>query len=292
MAMNPMQKKARTSFLLGMLLTLIVTGIIIALLIAQLANTKKQDETITYRTVYVISQNVNSGETIDGMMTMQEVRSEYVPNNAITSASQFSENSTAKINLKKGTVLTTDMINEDGIGVTPDIRLQEYNMIVLPTQLEEGETIDVRLRLPSGVDFIVLSGKYVEQTDSGTIWIKVSEEEILTMSNAIVEAYIMEGSYLYATTYVDPGMQNSSIPTYIASQEVINLMYANPNITNEAINAIAARYTENARNQRNSINSSLNEYTEERTQNIEESTQEEIEKMQSARQQYVDGLGA
>ena len=291
MAMNPMQKKARTSFLLGMLLTLIVTGIIIALLIAQLANTKKQDEAITYETVYVVSQNVNSGAPIDGMMTMQEVRSEYVPNNAITSSDQFTENSTAKINLKKGTVITTDMINEDGKKITSDIRLQEYNMLVLPTQLEEGETIDVRLRLPSGLDFIVLSDKYVEQTDSGTIWIRVSEEEILTMSNAIVEAYIMEGSELYATTYVEPGMQDSSIPTYIASQEVIDLMYANPNITNEAINAIAARYTENARNQRNNINSSLNEYTEDRITNIEDRTQEEIEKMQSARQEYVDGLG-
>lgn len=291
MAMNPMQKKARTSFLLGMLLTLIVTGIIIALLIAQLANTKKQDEAITYETVYVLSQNVNSGEPIDGMMTMEEVRSEYVPSNAITSANKFTEKSTAKINLKEGTILTTDMINEDGIEITSDIRLQEYNMIVLPTQLEKGETIDVRLRLPSGLDFIVLSNKYVEQADSGTIWIRVSEEEILTMSNAIVEAYIMEGSELYATTYVEPGMQDSAIPTYIASQEVINLMYANPNITNEAINAIAARYTENARNQRNNINSSLNEYTEDRRQNIEENTQKEIEKMQSARQQYVDGLG-
>ena len=37
MAMNPMQKKARTSFLLGMLLTLIITGIIMAFLILQIS---------------------------------------------------------------------------------------------------------------------------------------------------------------------------------------------------------------------------------------------------------------
>ena len=43
MAMNPMQKKARTSFLLGMLLTLVITGIIIGLLIAQLSKIKKEE---------------------------------------------------------------------------------------------------------------------------------------------------------------------------------------------------------------------------------------------------------
>ena len=36
MAMNPMQKKARISFLLGMFLTLIITGVIIGFLVFQL----------------------------------------------------------------------------------------------------------------------------------------------------------------------------------------------------------------------------------------------------------------
>lgn len=33
MAMNPMQKKARTSFILGVVITLLLTGIVIALLL-------------------------------------------------------------------------------------------------------------------------------------------------------------------------------------------------------------------------------------------------------------------
>ena len=42
MAMNPMQKKARTSFLLGMFLTLIITGIVIGLLILQISKMKEE----------------------------------------------------------------------------------------------------------------------------------------------------------------------------------------------------------------------------------------------------------
>ena len=42
MAMNPMQRKANNSFLLGILITLLITGLIIAFLIFQLSNLNKQ----------------------------------------------------------------------------------------------------------------------------------------------------------------------------------------------------------------------------------------------------------
>ena len=64
MAMNPMQKKARTSFLLGMFLTLIITGIIIALLIMQLGKIKKE---LVYGVDYEISgyeNNVKKGSAV------------------------------------------------------------------------------------------------------------------------------------------------------------------------------------------------------------------------------------
>ena len=45
MAKNPMQRKAQNSFLLGMLITLLITGIIIAVLVIQLTEiTKEQNE--------------------------------------------------------------------------------------------------------------------------------------------------------------------------------------------------------------------------------------------------------
>ena len=45
MAKNPMQKKAQNSFLLGMLITLVITGLIIGFLVVQLTKiTKEQKE--------------------------------------------------------------------------------------------------------------------------------------------------------------------------------------------------------------------------------------------------------
>ena len=64
MATNPMQRKARNSFLLGMLLMLIITGAIIALLILQLTNMKKEEQELeaSYVTVYTLNRNVESGD--------------------------------------------------------------------------------------------------------------------------------------------------------------------------------------------------------------------------------------
>lgn len=294
MAMNPMQKKARTSFLLGMLLTLVITGLVIVFLILQISKMKQEQEAIVYRDVYVVSQQVTSGGTILGMVQLQKVEATAAPNNAVTpenSITYLTQLATSKIQLEVGTVLTTDMINVEGTPDSADVRLQEYNMIILPTQLLAGDTVDIRLRLPSGEDYIVLSKKYIEQTNADTIWVKVSEDEILTMSNAIVEAYIMQGALLYATTYTDAGLQGSSTPTYVASNSVINLMNADPNITAVAKTELAARYTEAARAQRDTVNSALGGYAEDATANVEDDTNQEILKQQTARQEYVDSLG-
>ena len=44
MAKNPMQRKARNSFILGMFITLVITGSIIGLLVFKLINIKKENK--------------------------------------------------------------------------------------------------------------------------------------------------------------------------------------------------------------------------------------------------------
>ena len=61
-----------------------------------------------------------------------------------------------------GTVLSKEMIYEDESEQGNDVRKQEYNMFVLPTDLQNGDYIDIRLMLPSGTDYIVASKKRVE----------------------------------------------------------------------------------------------------------------------------------
>ena len=64
MAMNPMQKKARTSFILGLVIKILLTGIVIALLLFYVnkLNTEISTLNANRKKVYVLSQDVKSGE--------------------------------------------------------------------------------------------------------------------------------------------------------------------------------------------------------------------------------------
>lgn len=279
MATNPMQKRARMYGLLGALITLIITGVIIVFLIMQLINVKKEEA--ASGSVWVLTTDVKSGTELGASLKQVKVPNEAVPLDAI---SQISTTAIAKINLSKGTTITESMITEPEEEMTKDLRLTEYNMIVLPSQLEIDDYVDIRLQLPNGQNFVVISKKRVVDTDAETIWMNLNEYEILTMSSAIVEAYMMTGSKLYAVTYTDAGSQEQAVGTYYPSSTVVELINSDPNITKKATQGLNA----NIRN--GSYQSMVDQYQEGGLENIESGITEEITKSVEARQQYVEGL--
>lgn len=300
MAMNPMQRKANNYLLIGVLVTLLITGSIIAILFMQLSKLNKEIKTqeAKMKNVYVVSKDINSGETVDLSKLKQVlVTGDAVPSNVVK-VSDITEETIAKIDLKTGTVLTANMINEKSEETTADLRTQEYNMVLLPTQIQNGDYVDIRLRLPNGTDYIVVSKKKVDiptidgVESANTIKINVAEQEILLMSNAIVEAYWATGSILYATTYVEPGMQDQATPTYLPSDKVVELMNTDPNIVTVAKNELFTRYNNTAASVRGNIINTLNGYAEDGQENVETGVQEEITKAKEERQTYLEALGA
>ena len=138
MAKNPMQRKAQNSFLLGMLVTLLVTGIVIGFLIIQLTKITKQqkEEQASMKQVYVVATDVNSGDAITiENLTTKVLSSSVIPSNALTATELDSKsnitdengnlikkaNVISKINLKAGTIITTDMVKVEG-EVSNDVR--------------------------------------------------------------------------------------------------------------------------------------------------------------------------
>ncbi len=295
MATNPMQRKARNSILIGIIIGLLIGGIVIALLFFQLTRLQQQiqDNEEATRKVYVLSTDVKSGGKIDAsMLTEKEALQDVVPTDYI-GLGDITENTIAKVDLTKGSVLSKALVQESTEKVTSDLREQEYNMIILPQYLEVDDYIDIRLRLPNGQDFIVVSKKRVKNATEDTIWVDMYEEETVAMSNAIVEAYKINGSKLYATTYVEPGNQQNATPTYVPSAEVINLINADRNITEEARQALAQRYTAELRARREQdIQSQLNSYSDEAKDNLESNVEQEITNSKEARQEYIDSLNA
>lgn len=298
MAMNPMQRKANNYLLIGVLVTLLITGSIIAILLMQLSkvNKKFEAQNAKIQKVYIVSEDIKSGEKVElSNLKRVDALKDSIPSNTMN-IDDLSDTTISKIDLKVGTILTDNMVINEEEQTTADIRVQEYNMVELPTQIQSGDYIDIRLRLPNGTDYIVVSKKKVEVptingTDSlNTIKINVAEEEILLMSNAIVEAYWATGSKLYATTYVEPGLQEEVTPTYLPSDKVVELMTADPNIVTVAKNELFARYNSNVNTIRGNIVNNLNAYSSQGQTNVESKVQEEINKARTERQTYLDAL--
>ena len=361
MATNPMQRKARNSFLLGMLVMLLISGIIIALLFMQLMSKIQEENEELSNSVkaYVLNQNVKSGQVITtDMLTLQTVNRTLVPSNATSDISlienyalqdkegndiytKYTNNEphlyitidgneyeveqeeqtenyfitrnnnkeylelnsvplVAKVNMNANTLITTELLSKGDNVVQDDVRKQEYNMVVLPIDLTTGDYIDIRLMLPSGQDYIVVSKKEVEIPVIGgvdsedTIWVNLSEDEILHMSCAIIDAYQINGAKLYATKYTEPGMQVAATPTYPINESTSRLLENDPNILERAMQELSARYNENnsATLRNDYINSAINAQGDQTQTNLQTNMQESITNSQNSRKEYLDSLSA
>ena len=136
----------------------------------------------------------------------------------------------------------------------------------------------------------MISKKRILKSSENTIFVKLSEAEILTMSNAIVEAYITEGSMLRAIKYVDPGIQEASTPTYVASADVIELIDKDSNIEATAKNALYERYNRTS-SLRTQINNALAPNMDDASGRVADGFSTQITKSQAERNRYIENLG-
>lgn len=171
MAMNPMQRRARNSFLTGMLVTLVVMAVVVIALLYKINKLNEDMENLLAKQqdIYVAAEDIPSGgEITEDLLKKETVRTTVPKDSIFTSAdflevdddgNEFALEYVSKVELPAGTIITKDMVAEAGDETTDDQRVQEYNMIMLPSELRNGQYIDIRYKLPNGADFIVASKK-------------------------------------------------------------------------------------------------------------------------------------
>ena len=308
MPSNPMQRKVRNSFIAGifvMLLIVLIVGAAVFFLIVKpkMDKAKEEEQQIAY--VYRLKKgfSVSSGQEITSNM-VEEVEIPITTNTTdffqakrqgsdgkLTSVA-FAGGYTSKVDLVEGTILTKSILNEaDEEALGDSTRYVEYNVVTIPTTLEIGDFIDIRLRLPNTHDLIVVSKKEIMNIYDNTIGLNLAEEDILILNSAIVETFVMNGSAeLYLAKYVEPGMQEKATYTYSPTAQTVELIQNDPNIVTTAREAIATKYA-NSGTIRNPINSTLSQYSSEDIKNnIELGIRKQIEDAKNARESYLSEL--
>ena len=314
MATNPMKRREQNAFLIGIVIGLIIVLVVGFLLFTMYNKVKqefeqyKQELEAKQITVVVAKDTIDSGATLtEDDFEIQTVVVDMDAENCFSSVSDIflvdapddekmeakEGDVIARLEIPKGAVITKNLIEDKENAIKDDTRVKEYNTVVLPSELEKGDVIDVRLSLPNGQDFIVLSKKTIINCDETTFWTNVSEPEILIMNSAMVEAWTIKGAKLYAIQYADAGMQTSAVLTYQPTAEVTSLINDNPNIVEKARGELGEQWKNaNAVSYRNGdINGLLGEYYENRDASVEAGVAEETATIRTHRSEFIESLG-
>ena len=246
MAMNPMQRRSMNMFLLGILITAAIMAVVVAMLVKKvkgLDQELKDLQGMQQDNVLIAKVDLESGQNVDfeGNFKYDTVRTTLSPDEMVTKDyfQETTENGEPlfdetgepiakkvmfKIRVPAGSIITKDMLVNQDDPVTATDRIQEYSMIYLPTHLVSGDYIDIRIALTNGQDYIILSKKKVLGCTEKSIWIKVNEAEMQILNSAIIESYMISGAKLYALSYIEPGTQASTTPSYTPRSETISLL--------------------------------------------------------------------
>lgn len=179
----------------------------------------------------------------------------------------------ALITIPAGVYLQKHMLVQSKI--EDEVREVAYSCIQIASHIVENDWVDVRLFYPNGEDYIVLSKKAVQQCseDRTQCYLWLTEEEILMMSSAIVDAYLYSGASIYCTKYVQPTIQAASIVNYQASLASLELIRTNPNIVEIASTALSVNLRKSLENRlADSIDNHVEDIQWEVTPTIQETT--------------------
>ena len=198
---------------------------------------KKQEEEVEKISIYVASKTIEKGTTIErAHLELVDYDEDLVPKEIVLETGSII-GSKALVKLSAKTPITSTFLYKKE-EIQDDVREREYKMIYLPSKLKEGQYVDIRIGFPTGQDYIIASHKRIEDLNmnenESIVWLHLNEEELLSMSSAIVDAYIHEGTKIYMTTYLVPELQKKAKVNYPVNEKISDLILNNPNIVYSA----------------------------------------------------------
>lgn len=244
----------------GIVTLLIILAVVIAALVVKMMDLKDADTKIidyeyeldaNQQTVYVASKDISAGDVLtEGENLMKQtvftgIGTEYY-------ITEEDLGSTAIVDIKQETPIYVSMVTP--ITIAKDTREYEIQVCNLMVDQKENDYVDIRIEFPDGGDYLVLPKKQIKNLnlENCVFWTYMNEEEILRFSSAVVDAFSVTGTKIYATRYVETNLQEDAMPTYLVNSTVQDMMdasssYYDGNLLTKAtqtLNAIARQNME------------------------------------------------
>lgn len=195
------------------------------------------------KTLYVATTDIKAGDVLSDKNIEKQNVVTALPIESYIGAEDIGKKVTS--NISTGTPIYKSLVAD--ASVTNGTRLIELSTVTLPlSNVASGVYVDVRIMFPNGEDYIVIPKKrmmnlYLEQC---LFTLELEEDEILTLSSAIVDTYTVSGTKMYVTTYVAPNVQEAPNATYPVRKETIDLITSSPNVIKQMAYTINASLRE------------------------------------------------
>lgn len=188
------------------------------------------------KTALVPIEDIKWGAEIKEDMVEEKSIYSDLDNEAYMTTDQIG--SIAKIDLPAGMPIYADSVAEETHEGTREI---EVNYVNLNTNLVDNDVVDIRVKFPNGEDYVVCSKQTLRNLNlaSANLFLWVTEDEILCLNSAVVDANI-NGGKLYVTHYVEPALQTESVANYQPNIDVLNLIAQDPNIVDISKRSLSA----------------------------------------------------
>lgn len=208
-------------------------------LLSALSTYEEAHQRYTDAKVYLISDTIAAGEAITSdiltpcMLKIPKDTSVHFVNHDSQLIGTY-----AKTELSKGSILTKDMLLKDNDFLIQSRRI-ELTDLRLPTALSLSDLLEIRISFPNGEDYVILKHKKIheflkEEDLIYGITLTLSEEELLRLSSARVDATRYEGACLYAVIY-QADYEIAATVDYPVNADVFSLMLWDPNVLAHSI---------------------------------------------------------
>lgn len=184
-------------------------------------------------TCYTVKTSVKPGDEI----TPENIEpitypASYVYEQMVTDANDI-YGKLFKVSLAHGTPITFNMTMDDD--VRADTRDYDILLDTWPVGLEVGDYIDININMPYGDRYIVVPYKRVYQVNENSLKVHFTAAELDTYLGAYVD-YALNVEYgcsIYATRYVEPGLQDQAVAYYAVPTNIAALIQKNPNVVDK-----------------------------------------------------------
>lgn len=201
---------------------------------ADIANLQLQIDSFGNRvTVYTVSSAVKAGDIVTADMLIPLDTYETMVTEQYITDTQNIVDRYFKIAVNPGTPLLSNMFMDEELDAT--VRDRDIILDRMTVGLQEGDYVDIRITLPYGDDYVVLSHKRIYALNEESVKLYLNEYEWNVYQGALID-YFLNAEYgctLYADKYIEPGLQQEAVEFYAVPTNIANLLQKNPNIVDK-----------------------------------------------------------